>query len=290
MKKDTSKNLLVSALTAAVCCFCGGIVSVNAIAQETSTTTNVFEMVDGASVRTVEPSGIRFITSVPKTVYDSYTQPVCGTLLIPTDVLGTGELTLNTANVLNIETMVWQQFGEEYDTYKYTGVLIGESVADGGTITYTGLPSEYWNVSFSAVGYIYESGDTSNVTYTSTRARSLAQTAALALASGKETGDLTFLKEICDTVIGDGLSFAQTEVSAYAGDRTVDLSALLTGNKGLQAIWTSADETVATVDENGVVTMLKAGEVKITATIGTKTAECTVTISDLGYDEDSQTV
>ena len=290
MKKYTSKKLLVTAFSAAVCCVCGGIFSVNAIAQETNVPTNVFEMVDGASVRTVAPSGIRFITSVPKTVYESYTQPVCGTLIIPTDVLGTQELTLNTANVLNIQTKVWQQFGAEYDAYTYTGVLIGESVTDGETTTYTGLPSAYWNVSFSAVGYIYESGDTSNVTYTSTRARSLAQTAALALASGKETGDLTFLKEICDTVIGDGLSFTQTEVSAYAGNKTVDLSALLTGNQGLQAIWTSADETVATVDNNGVVTMLKAGEAKITATIGTKTAECTVKISDLRYDGDSQTV
>ena len=42
--------------------------------------------------------------------------------------------------------------------------------------------------------------------------------------------------------------------------------------------WTSSDKTIATVDNNGKVTAIKAGTVTITATVGGKTATCQVTI------------
>ncbi len=55
--------------------------------------------------------------------------------------------------------------------------------------------------------------------------------------------------------------------------------------------WTSGDETVATIDENGVVTGVKAGTVVITASCGGYSAECTVTVTEnerrfYAYDED----
>lgn len=43
--------------------------------------------------------------------------------------------------------------------------------------------------------------------------------------------------------------------------------------------WTSSDENVATVDENGVVTAVAAGEAVITAAAGEKSAACTVTVN-----------
>ena len=44
-------------------------------------------------------------------------------------------------------------------------------------------------------------------------------------------------------------------------------------------IWTSSDDTIATVDENGGVTGVKAGNATITAEAGGKTAQCAVTVT-----------
>lgn len=43
-------------------------------------------------------------------------------------------------------------------------------------------------------------------------------------------------------------------------------------------VWSSDDETVATVDENGLVKAVGRGETKIKAAVGEKSAECTVTV------------
>ena len=45
-----------------------------------------------------------------------------------------------------------------------------------------------------------------------------------------------------------------------------------------KVVWTSSNESVATVDENGNITALAAGTTKILATAGAVSAECTVTV------------
>ncbi len=45
-----------------------------------------------------------------------------------------------------------------------------------------------------------------------------------------------------------------------------------------EVIWKSNDKTIATVDKNGKVTAIKAGETTITVTAGEKTATCKVTV------------
>ena len=51
-------------------------------------------------------------------------------------------------------------------------------------------------------------------------------------------------------------------------------------NEGYHCEWTSEDETIATVDEEGVLTALVPGEVKITATEGIYSASTVVTVID----------
>ena len=58
---------------------------------------DTFEVVDSASIRTESPSGIRFLTTVSKAqVSNLPDNAVFGTLLLPTELLGGSELTLET--------------------------------------------------------------------------------------------------------------------------------------------------------------------------------------------------
>ena len=62
---------------------------------------------------------------------------------------------------------------------------------------------------------------------------------------------------------------------------TVNLEAVVAPATNHQAItYTSSDSTIATVDANGVVTGISAGRVTITATSGTVSATCVVTVNN----------
>ncbi len=72
------------------------------------------------------------------------------------------------------------------------------------------------------------------------------------------------------------ISFKNANETGYVGD-TLKLEPTIKGSTKTPT-WTSADESIATVDENGVVTMIKEGTVKITAKVGTNTKSVTVKV------------
>ena len=75
-------------------------------------------------------------------------------------------------------------------------------------------------------------------------------------------------------------SYAETLIYNKEESKSVQLAATVLPAEatGWTISWTASDETVATVDENGLVTGLKEGTAVITAAIGDVKAECTVTV------------
>ena len=85
-------------------------------------------------------------------------------------------------------------------------------------------------------------------------------------------------KEVSVHVIAVSLQLDKTFASVYTGE-TVPLVATINIPEA-KAVFTSSDETVATVDENGLVTGVKTGKAIITAEVNGIKAECEVSVSE----------
>ncbi len=74
-----------------------------------------------------------------------------------------------------------------------------------------------------------------------------------------------------------------TETELYIGEKTKLTSKVYNFNYSDEVIWTSSDESVATVDENGFVCAIAAGEAVITATAveGSASASAVITVKEL---------
>ena len=96
----------------------------------------------------------------------------------------------------------------------------------------------------------------------------------------QQIGEVT--EEITEVVI------SETSLVMSKGD-TATLTAIVYPANAISrdVVWTSSNESVATVDENGVITGLSMGETLITATAAadeTKSASCAVTVIDIDVD------
>lgn len=73
------------------------------------------------------------------------------------------------------------------------------------------------------------------------------------------------------------VTLSQTQATLKVGGEKLTLTATVKPAGAATVVWTSSDPSVAKV-ENGVVTALKEGTATITATAGTKSATCSVTV------------
>ena len=238
-----------------------GKTTAKADGEETPT---VSVVIDGASVRIVSPTGIRFQTTVSEKT-DGYTY---GTLLIPKAILGDNELTAETPKVLDIVAEKWASDTEFY------AVLCGAENSDA-ILDFT---EALYNKPIVARSYA-KTADGQYI-YSAQCERSIAYVASKALADTKKPvseAQRSFLESVCDSVLG-GDSFAFSVAETRVTDK-LDLTTLFSatnGNEGMSAVWSVSEEGIVTVDENGIATYVADGTVTVTATIGTKTASVVV--------------
>lgn len=96
----------------------------------------------------------------------------------------------------------------------------------------------------------------------------------------ESVSDGTYTYTLRAVVPVTGVTLSQTNASMYTGN-TVNLTATVTPDDAddKTVTWSSSNTSVATVDANGVVTAVGTGTANITATVGTVSATCEVTVS-----------
>lgn len=122
-----------------------------------------FKTLDGAAVRFADPTGLRFYSQASKADFDALGAALTatGTLILPTDMLGEGALTLEaladkeeSKDYLNIVNSGWLNAAtaEADGYYQFSGAIVNIKTAN-------------YDRNFSAVGYFtvtYENGETAN--------------------------------------------------------------------------------------------------------------------------------
>lgn len=151
-----------------------------------------FKTLAGAQVRFKDPTGLRFLSQVKKADYDALgaAATATGTLILPTDLLGTGELTL--------EALKDKTEGKDYLNVTNDGWLNAETAEADGAYTFSGaivgIKKGNYNRNFSAVGYLtvtYADGTTANFYggYAAENATSIKTVAEKALADAAANPD-----------------------------------------------------------------------------------------------------
>ena len=152
MKKHVKRSLVSLILCATMSCVIGAFAAMSSFkakAEAEYQTLEHFTIKEEAAVRTKDFNGIRFKTELSddaKAEIDSLNlgNAQYGTLILPADLLGSEELTHDTAKVVDIKTTKWQ------DETTYTSVLAGVD-AKGN---YTDLPESYYNRPLAARSYV----------------------------------------------------------------------------------------------------------------------------------------
>lgn len=90
------------------------------------------------------------------------------------------------------------------------------------------------------------------------------------------------------TVAVESVTLDKTEASLQIGETITLTATVLPENATDKTVaWSSSDTSVATVDNDGKVTAIKAGDAKIIASVGDIKAECAVTVNEATVEVES---
>ncbi len=223
-----------------------------------------FTMLSGASVKkTGERQGMRFTTQISEDDLAKLPNNAqFGTLVLPKHMLSAGQLTKQTASVLDIQAGVWKEDSKS-GMKEFTGVLVD----------YT---EEFYATEMLARSYVTytdKDGKEHTVYAKNVQTRDLAYVVSAALNAG-ETGGL--LTDVMASV-APAFAFASSSVSISLGE-AYELELAKGQGEGLDVSYQSDNEDVALVDDSGIVWGRSVGTAKITATMNGKTATVSVTV------------
>lgn len=264
MKKLTKNRLIAgmvlsAAFVAAIGVANHAIYTADAADAETGITGN-FAMTDGMSIRKENPVGLRFATSVDSAFRASLEEKYS-----PEEYVYEFGTVLTVGEKQTIAPI--KQWKDEAKT-EYTMVIYE-------------IPETDYATEISAKGYVtvYAQTDIDKETaiytqYTSNEvSRSAAYVASAALNNG-ESGDalINYLKPVAK-----GITLSESKVTLSALNETKTLAAT-TNPVDYKAVWSSSNNSIVSVDKNGVITAKDYGKATITAKFGDHTATCEVSV------------
>lgn len=235
----------------------------------------VLTMQTGAAIRTFAPTGIRFVSEISKTDYETLTTKNAEfyTLIIPENLVPEGGITADNYKTVDAERVQAKNSIEEGEnTVTFSGTLVGKANGDG---TYEDdFPDTAYNMALTAVSYYtYTENEVETVVFANNpQTYSIAYIASALQAKGYTD---PYYTTITDNVLGDSLAFEKANYTVGNGSQ---LATAVTSSGLKVTSYESSNNDVVTVDENGMLTAVSDGTAEITAKIGGKTATTTVSV------------
>ena len=268
-----NKKFSIAAIALGVCALSCTVSGAVAFAAEEAQTepTSVLTMSEGASIKNFSPTGIRFTSELSTTKYNELIGQGCtfSTLIVPASYVPEGGITkenYNTINAAIVQAKNSIAVDELAGKVTFSGTLVGTNLQD--------FPTSFYNVPLTAVSYYADANGTIVEFASNPQTYSIAYIASALQAKGY-TDD--YYTAITDSVLSDGFTFGEQSYSVKAGAT----AATALTSQGLKAVYSSDDESVVKVDENGNLQGVSGGTATVTATIGGKTTTVPVTVSSI---------
>ena len=269
--KTSKMKIFILASLATTCLGAASLTWNNAV---TASANNVFEMVNGASVRmrtTADETAIRFIANVADTE-KNYRM-----LILPTDILEYNDIKAEDDIVAELKTV----YGENYEEYfvdfeveASTHALYGDCIM--GSMNQ--INSKYYNKEYTGIAYYM---DGANYVYASfaegvdiySNARTVSYVGSMALNEknyvAEDATTTSQQKAALEAFVKGALDGDELVINQQAGDVKVGEKVEITTNaEGLAVIYESSNKDVLTVDENGRVEFVGVGTASVIAKIG----------------------
>ncbi len=207
------------------------------------------------------------------------------TLEIPTD--STAKITATNDNAVSFAAGAKAKLGERTITAGTNGATMDNDrnlLASAGTTTGEGEEASAGQVLVTATGEIYRAPANEPIEKTENGYELPENT--IGPEGTLENGGQINGSDSSLTEYAKSITLDKNSVYLYSntGAQTVQLTAKVDpASLADQIVWTSSDNSVATVDQTGLVTVVGDGTAEITATVGGQSATCTVNVSTYVY-------